>query len=487
MNLASLILSHAAARPSHPAMVEKDVTIDYAEAAARMLRYAGHLCALGLRAGDRVGLCLRDTADHLVLHYAVAALGAVMVPVDHRWTPAEKGAVASAFRCRLVVTEADDPAAAEMPAASFEAAAWRAAAPVAAELPADEAAPLLISLSSGTTGRPTGAVVSHRQLYERFISQWAGIGLNGGDRFLLATPLYFGGGRSFAMSSLASGGTLIFCPPPARAPEVIETARAQRATAGFVVPTQVTRMLEEWKGEGPAMPLMRRLITSGAAMHPAQRLQALERLSPGLTDYYATSEGGGIAVLHAEEQRAFPETVGRPAFRVEIGIVDAAGTPLPVGEVGRLRYRGPGVSSALVGEDGGIVPADPQGWFMPGDLAKLLPSGHVQLVGRAKDVIIRAGVNIYPAEIEAALLACPGVAEAAVFPLPDPELGEVVVAALVPSPGVAVEEEAVRAVLRARLAPYKQPQRLLVVPALPRNAGGKVVRAALPALAGAGG
>ena len=486
MNLASLILSHAAARPSHPAMIENDLVIDHAEAAARMLHYAGHLRALGIRAGDRVGLCLRDTADHLVLHYAVAALGAVMVPVDHRWTAAEKSAVAQAFRCRLVVTEAGEPAA-DMPAVAFDAAGWRAAVPIAPDLPADETAPLLISLSSGTTGRPTGAVVSHRQLYERFISQWAGIGLNGGDRFLLATPLYFGGGRSFAMSTWASGGTLIFCPPPARAPEVIATARAQRATAGFVVPTQVTRMLEAWNGEGPAMPLMRRLITSGAAMHPAQRVQALERLSPGLTDYYATSEGGGIAVLHAEEQRAFPETVGRPAFRVEIGIVDAGGTPLPVGEVGRLRYRGPGVSSALVDENGGIVPADPQGWFMPGDLAKLLPSGHVQLVGRAKDVIIRAGVNIYPAEIEAALLACPGVAEAAVFPLPDPELGEVVVAALVPSPGAVVEEAAVRALLRSRLAPYKQPQRLLVVAALPRNAGGKVVRAALPTLAGAGG
>jgi acyl-CoA synthetase (AMP-forming)/AMP-acid ligase II len=485
MNLASLILSHAAARPSHPAMVEKEAVIDHAEAAARMLRYASRLCALGAVPGDRVGLCLRDTADHLVLHYAVAALGAVMVPVDHRWTAAEKGAVAGAFRCRLVVMEADDPAAPELPAATlFDAATWGAAEPISPDLPQDEAAPLLISLSSGTTGRPTGAVVSHRQLYERFISQWAGIGLNGGDRFLLATPLYFGGGRSFAMSSWASGGTLIFCPPPARAPEVIETARAQRATAGFVVPTQVTRMIEAWDGEGPAMPLMRRLITSGAAMHPAQRLQALERLSPGLTDYYATSEGGGIAVLHAEEQRAFPETVGRPAFRVEIGIVDTAGTPLPVGEVGRLRYRGPGVSTALVDENGGIVPADPQGWFMPGDLAKLLPSGHVQLAGRAKDVIIRAGVNIYPAEIEAALLTCPGVAEAAVFPLPDPELGEVVVAALVPAPGAAVEEDAVRGVLHARLAPYKQPQRLLVVPSLPRNAGGKVVRAALPALAG---
>lgn len=485
MNLASLILSHAAARPSHPAMVEKDAVIDHAEAASRMLRYAGRLRALGVVPGDRVGLCLRDTADHLVLHYAVAALGAVMVPVDHRWTAPEKSAVAGAFRCRLVVMEADDPAAPELPAAAlFGAATWSAAEPIGLDLPQDEAAPLLISLSSGTTGRPTGAVVSHRQLYERFISQWAGIGLNGGDRFLLATPLYFGGGRSFAMSSWASGGTLIFCPPPARAPEVIETARAQRATAGFVVPTQVTRMIEAWDGEGPAMPLMRRLITSGAAMHPAQRLQALERLSPGLTDYYATSEGGGIAVLHAEEQRAFPETVGRPAFRVEIGIVDNNGTPLPVGQVGRLRYRGPGVSTALVDENGGIVPADPQGWFMPGDLAKLLPSGHVQLVGRAKDVIIRAGVNIYPAEIEAALLTCPGVAEAAVFPLPDPQLGEVVVAALVPVPGAIVEEDAVRGVLRARLAPYKQPQRLLVVPSLPRNAGGKVVRAALPALAG---
>ena len=484
MNLASLLLSYAAARPSHAATIEGMTETDYATSAARMLAYAGRLRALGISAGDRVGLCLADTADHLLLHYAVAALGAVVVPVDHRWTPTEKRAVAEAFRCRLVLMEPGDTAAGALPATILQVSDWRNTTPIAPDLPADEDASLLISLSSGTTGRPTGAVVSHRQLYERFVSQWAGIGLSGADRFLLATPLYFGGGRSFAMSTLACGGTLIFCPPPARAPEVIEVAQARRATAAFVVPTQVTRMLECWTGEGPAMPEMRRLITSGAAMHPAQRLRALERLSSGLTDYYATSEGGGIAVLHAMEQRDFPETVGRPAFRVDIEIVDEAGAPLPRGTVGRLRYRGPGVSSALVDEHGGIVPADPQGWFMPGDLAKLLPSGHVQLAGRAKDVIIRGGVNVYPAEIEAVLLGYSGVAEAAAFPLPDPVLGEVVVAAVVATPGAVLEEAALRVVLQQRLAPYKQPQRLLVVPSLPRNTGGKVVRAALPALAG---
>jgi acyl-CoA synthetase (AMP-forming)/AMP-acid ligase II len=483
MNLASIPLSHAASRPNHPATEENGTVLTHAETAARISAYAAHLAHHNIACGDRVGLSLRDTGDHLLLHYAIAWLGATIVPIDHRWTATEKSAIARAFACRVVIVEPGEPAADQLPALVFDP-TWRANSLTAPAMVDDETLPVALSLSSGTTGRPTGALVSHREFYERFVSQWVGLGFNNADRYLMATPLYFGGGRSFAMSFLAAGATVIFRPPPSEPDELINIVRARDVTVAFFVPTQIRRLLDFWNGEGLAMPSLRRLITSGAAIQPLERERTLAELSPGLTDYYATSEGGGIAVLPPREQLAFPNSVGRAAFRVEIEVVDDNGQILPPGAVGRLRYRGPGVSTRLIDASGATVHAAAGGWFMPGDLARILPSGHIELVGRVKDVIIRAGVNVYPAEIETVLSTHPAIAEVSVFGMPDRELGEAIAAALVLRPGQSLDEAAAKTFLRARLAPYKLPQRIAIVSALPRNPSGKVIRTQLLSLLG---
>lgn len=481
MNLASLLLSHANGRPSHPAIEQGRTTTTYLEAVRIVRRFAGVLARQGIRSGDRVGLCLPDSADHLLLHYAVAWLGATIVPIDYRWKSAEKSAVATAFHCKCVVVAMDEEADFSGTALIFDP-AWRTGDDGAPLIADSGDTPVVLSLSSGTTGRPTGAFVSHGQLYERFISQWVGMGFNCTDRYLLATPLYFGGGRSFAMSTLAAGGTVVLSEGSLKPEDIIDLVREARVTSLFLVPTQIGRILEAWKGAGLAMPHLRCLVTSGSAMRAGDRQRVIEQLTPRLTDYYATSEGGGIAVLLPDEQTRYAETVGRPAFRVEIQVVDNDGKPLPQGEVGRLRYRGPGVSTRLIDGDGSVVPADAEGWFSPGDLAQLTESGHVRLVGRIKDVIIRGGVNIYPAEIEAVLGTHPDVLEASVFGMPDKDLGEIVVAAVVVRPGAAVTDENIRLYVKERLATYKTPQRVVFIDALPRNPSGKVVRAALKSL-----
>jgi acyl-CoA synthetase (AMP-forming)/AMP-acid ligase II len=481
MNLASLLQSHANGRPSHPAIEQEGTKTTYLEVVRVVRRFAGALTRHGIRGGDRVGLCLPDNADHLLLHYAVAWLGATVVPIDYRWKSAEKSAVTTAFKCKCVVVAADDEANLSGKALAFDS-NWRVSDD-GAPLVADSGdTPVVLSLSSGTTGKPTGAFVSHGQLYERFISQWVGMGFNSTDRYLLATPLYFGGGRSFAMSTLAAGGTVVLPTGSLKAEEIIATVRETKVTSLFLVPTQIGRILEAWKGPGLAMPHVRCLVTSGSAMPPGDRHRVIEQLTPRLTDYYATSEGGGIAVLLPEEQSVYAETVGRPAFRVEIQVVDDDDKPLPQGEVGRLRYRGPGVSTRLIDGDGDVIAAEAEGWFSPGDLAQLTESGHVRLVGRIKDVIIRGGVNIYPAEIEAVLGTHPDILEASVFGTPDKDLGEIVAAALVLRPGASATDEDVRLYVKERLATYKTPQRVIFVDALPRNPSGKVVRAALKSL-----
>ena len=477
MNLVSILLTHATARPDHHALIEGEMTLSHAAAAALIARYAAQLARRGVVAGDRVGLALRDTADHLLLHYAVAWLGATIVPIDHRWTVPEKISVTRAFACRFTVFEPGDPTTTQLKGVTFDP-AWREGAAIETAPVDDENLPVMLSLSSGTTGRPSGSLVSHHELYERWIGQWVGIGFNGMDRYLLATPLYFGAGRSFGMSFLAAGGTVIFCPPPMTPAGIIDAAHAHRITAMFLVPTQIRGLLDEGHGDGPALPSVRLLVTTGSAVAPHERRQVIERLTPGFVDYYGTSEAGGISVLAAHEQLHFADTVGRPAFRVEIQIVDEAGMKLPEGEVGQLRYRGPGVSRTHVDADGGTFTSH-DGWHYPGDLARYLPSGHIQLAGRAKDLIIRGGVNIYPAEIEAALCTHPAVGEACVFGSADRRLGETVVAAIVLRPGEKLDAAGALTYLSERLARYKLPERITFIQELPRNTSGKVARVAL--------
>jgi acyl-CoA synthetase (AMP-forming)/AMP-acid ligase II len=454
--------------------------LNHADTAKLIARFAAQLARRGVTIGDRVGLALRDTPDHLLLHYSVAWLGATIIPIDHRWTVSEKASVARAFACRCTVMESGDTAAPEIDSITFDQ-AWRDG-PAREDAPADdENLPVILSLSSGTTGRPSGSLVSHREFYERWISQWVGIGFNGMDRYLAATPLYFGAGRSFGMSFLAAGGTVVFCPLPARATDILAAASAHGITAMFLVPTQIRGLLDHWRGDGLGLPGVRVLVTTGSAVAPHERRQIIERLTPGFVDYYGTSEAGGISVLAAHEQLRFSETVGRPAFRVEIEIVDEAGAKVPSGEVGRLRYRGPGVSRLHVDADGeNFTSAD--GWHFPGDLARFLPSGHIQLAGRAKDLIIRGGVNIYPAEIEAALCSHPAVAEAGVFGTPDRRLGEIVVAAVALRPDAKPSTGELLAYLGERLARYKLPERMVFIDKLPRNTSGKVIRAELTKL-----
>ncbi len=475
LNLASILDVNARNRPHDPAVIAGDVMLDYATIAERTRRMAGQLVRYGIKPGNRVGLCLSDSIDHILMHFAVARLGACIVPIDHRWTGAEIDKVTQAFACDLVAYE---PGATSLRMGRSVALApdWYTEPCPVPPAVSDEALPVVLSLSSGTTGRPTGALVTHRQLYERFVSQWVTMRFNGGDRYMVATPLYFGGGRSFAMSFLSAGATLILCPPPQEPQVLIDLAARHRASVTFLVPTQIRRLLANWTGAGPAFPTLRLLVTSGAATHAEERRAVMERLSPAFMDYYASSEGGGVAVLPPEEQLAFPDTVGRPTFRVEVETVDEEGRPVPAGTIGLLRYRGPGVSTTLVGADGAVTSNPADGWHYPGDLALLMPSGHVSLKGRTKDVIIRGGVNIYAVEVEAALLAHPDVAECAVVGLPHPELGETVAAAVIANPGVTLDIDKINSHLKGLLAPYKRPERIVAVASLPKSTVGKIVK-----------
>lgn len=473
MNLASVVRINAANHGSKPAILFGADTLSFADAWQVIENIAGQLHTAGIRAGDRVGLCMQDHPLHLLAHYAVARLNAIILPVDHRWTDVEKRATAETFGAALLVTDGDQvPGVDTLALQDVDSAPLTAALPHASE---DRDQPLLISLSSGTTGKPKGALVTHGNLYERFVSQWTAIGFDSRDCFALLTPLFFGAGRSFGMGMLAAGGTVRIAPPPLKPEQIVDVLTQGNVTATFLPPTLLRRLLPLADGDSRLLENVQYLLVSGEPLHASEAAECREKLCTNLVAYYASSEGGGISVLKSTDFADHAATVGLPTFRTEVEIVDGDDLVLGPGQVGRLRYRGPGVATRFLDSDGKEREADTDGWFYPGDLAERLDSGHLALRGRDKDVVIRGGVNVYPAEVEAALQQMPDMTECAVLGVTDRHHGELLVACVVTT----AEDETIESHCRERLAPYKVPSRFVHFEALPKSNSGKIDKKAL--------
>ena len=491
-NLAGLLDQHAASRPTHPALVSAAGALSYRCLARRVRQYAQGLAARGVGQGARVGVALKDHEAHVVALFAVMRLGAVIVPVDWRWSAVETAAIARHFALDAMMVEAEAPDI-DGPQRITVDTAWEAAlADLDGHAPLVEAPdlPMILSLSSGTTGRPTGPLLSHAQMWARTENQLVTLTFNQHDRYLLATPLYFGGGRAFALTHLMLGATLILYPPPYQPQDLVQAVARYKATSTFLVPTLLRRLMALPDAALSGLAGLRLLISSGAPLHPPERDEIERRVCAGFVEYFASTEGGGISVMAPAERDGRPDSVGRAAFRVALQVVGPDHQPLPANKVGAVRYRGPGVATGFFRDDDKSAEAFRDGWFYPGDLGRLDAEGYLTLLGRAKSVILRGGVNIYPLEIERTIGACPGVEEVSVFAVDDPDLGEEICAAVVAAPSVT--EDVLRAFCQSRLAPYKQPRHYDFRDALPRNSGGKPLVLTLKAdmaarLAGPGG
>lgn len=476
MNIAGPLKLHARLRPRKSAIEFGGKQLDYESLWNSVAFAAAELTRAGVKSGDRVGLCMRDHPAHLIYHYAIAALAAIIVPVDHRWSTAECRSVCKSFDLVLLVT--DKGADLDAGVRTMEVNLWPGdkADGRALSLPDCGTKDLLISLSSGTTGRPKGALVSHRQMYERFVTQWVTLGFNVADRFALVTPLYFGAGRSFGMAFLAAGATVIIEPPPHKGTQLPDAINQSKASATFLVPTVMRRLLDH-AADGVLFPHLRRLLISGEAFFANEIEDFKAALTPKLIGYYASSEGGGISVLQPHDFDQHGASVGQAAFGVDLSVVDENSKEVPADQPGRLRYRGPGVASQTLDENGKMNPQDPDGWFYPGDLASLGSDGFVTLRGRASDTINRAGVNVYPAEVEAALAGHAQIREVVVVGAADASHGERIVAFIVSADGQIPSD--LDDFITERLAPYKRPAEYRVLAAMPKAASGKADKKAL--------
>jgi acyl-CoA synthetase (AMP-forming)/AMP-acid ligase II len=478
MNLAELQRANGRFRADHPALVDERGIVSHRALDEEIRRTAALLARRGIAVGDLVGVCLRDGARTIVLWMALARLGAVFMPMDWRWTPDEQRQIAKVLRPRLVIADPDRRADSDLPIVRHDA-AWGDA--VAALPPEDRMArggdmAMTMSMTSGTTGLPKGNVHTHDTYRALLASYWIDRQPAAYDRLLALLPTASAAGRYITLATLLGGGTVFFPPPLLEAAELVATVRRERINVLCIVPTILRNLLAMPNDSAPLLPELHKLISIGSMLFPEESRAVRARLAPNLINYYGSTGGGINTMLFPDEIDRKPGSVGRPVLGCDAEIVDDDDRPLPRGETGRLRVRGP--QNCL-----GVYPPDPQdrsyfeGWHYPGDYALLDSDGYLFLQGRYNDIIISGGSNVYAPEVERVLLELPGIREVAVLGVPNPTLGEDVAAFLVADE--ALDDKAIIRHCRGRLAAYKVPAHLCRVPELPRNSAGKILKRTL--------
>jgi len=465
-------------------------TVTHAAFCAQAARIAGALRAAGLAPGDRLAAQVPKSPAALALYAACVQAGVVFLPLNPAYTDAETRYFVEDAEARMLVCapERADALAGLSPALRTLGADGSGTLTAAAEgLPAraapvprapDDIAALLYT--SGTTGRAKGAMLTHDNLLSNARALTALWRFTEADVLLHALPIFHTHGLFVATNvTLLAGGAMLFLPGF----EVGAVLGAlPRATAMMGVPTFYTRLLDDPRLTRAATAHMRLFVSGSAPLPEEVHARFAARTGHAILERYGMTETSMIASNPCDGPRR-AGTVGLPLPGVEMRLVDpATGTEVAPGAVGAIEVRGAGVFRGywrMPEKTAAEFRAD--GFFVTGDLGTRDAEGYLRIVGRDKDVIITGGFNVYPREIETLLDAQAGVRESAVIGVPHPDFGETPLALVVPEPGAAPEADALRAALAAALARYKHPREVLFVDALPRNAMGKVQKAALRA------
>ena len=462
--------------------------LSYAELNDDADRWAVLLAARNVGAGDRVAVLSGNRPEVVALFYGCARVGAALVPLNWRLSAVELGRVLDDAKVSLIVGEdrfamVRHELAAPAPWLDLDsevpAALTTAVEPtIYIEIADAVEAPAMILYTSGSTGQPKGAVLSHRQILFNAIATTTGWQLGADDIAPISTPFFHTGGwHVFATPLWYRGGTVVMFDGFDPATFIDELAE-EGCTLAFGVPTQLVMLLES-KAWGRALPKLK-WIACGGAPCPAQlaaRVRANYRLRLG---FGMTEFGPNCFATSDEMALAKPDSVGWPMPFTEMRLVDELDHPVPGGEVGELQLRGPQLFSGYLYAEARTAEAHTEdGWFRTGDLASRDDDGAFTIRGRRKDMFISGGENVFPGEVEAALVDCDGVAEAVVVGVSHETWGEVGHAFVQPRSGAFVTPEELLATLRAKLAHYKVPKTVELIAELPRIGSGKIDRSQL--------
>ncbi|MBD8042483.1 long-chain fatty acid--CoA ligase [Arthrobacter sp. Sa2BUA2] len=495
-NLAGILTDTAARAPGNTALQLDDTVISYQVLNAMSAKMAGLLRARGVQRGDRVALMMPNIPPMASVYYGVLRYGAVVVPMnpllkarEAAYTLQDSGASllfafepvlpeaaagageaggvdvipvnADSFRQLLADTEADD---------------------AVAEVDGEDIAVVLYT--SGTTGRPKGAALTHNNLRSNAEVAKDLLGITETDVIFGGLPFFHVFGQTAALNAAVLAGAAISLLPRFDAGRALEIIERDGVTLFEGVPTMYIGMLRHPDVATRNISSLREAITGGAAM-PLEVLREFEEVfGAELLEGYGLSETSPIVSFNVPGGERRPGSIGKPVYGMEVRMLDDAGHDVPIGEIGELSVRGLGVMKEYWNNPEATAAAIPDGWFRTGDLARFDEAGNIYIVDRKKDMILRGGYNVYPREVEEVLYEHPAVAEAAVVGVPDELNGEEVAAVIglksgaLPGDGAAREALAaeILAFARDRLAAYKYPRRMIFTDELPKGPTGKILK-----------
>ncbi|HLG92560.1 MAG TPA: AMP-binding protein [Acidimicrobiales bacterium] len=465
---------------SREALVDGEVRLSFADWDRAADGVAALFEACGLHRGDVVCLQLPSSADYAICYQAAMRLGAVTSGVNPRFGPRELAHVLE--RCRPKVTVAEDgsepaPLAGRVLGRSAVRQAWGEGRPSRRPVPRPSD-PVAIVWTSATTGRPKGAVFDHENLVA--VAAGAGDLSRPGDRRLSPLPFCHVGYMTRPVDEISNLITTVVVPSPWRAREALRLMVEEKVTVAQGVPTQWRMLLDLPELEGADLSCLRVAGTGGSSVAPELVRQMRQRLGcPVVVGYTSTEAAITTRSRIGDSDEDVALTVGRASEGVEVEVVDEQGRRLGSGHLGQVRCRSGAVMRGYW-KDPELTASvlDRDGWLATGDLGRLDSRGYLTLVGRQSDMYIRGGYNVYPAEVEAVLCEHPSVAEAAVVGVPDPRLGEVGAAFVVPA-GPGADRGELRRWCASRVADYKAPDEVWLVESLPVTAMSKVDKAAL--------
>ena len=499
LTVAGVAREAAREHPGRCALDDGARQLSYGELDAEVERVAAGLCACGVARGDVVGAWLPNGIEYVIVVLATARAGAVFAPINPRLRATEVAGLLAQARPRCLFLDSSVAAGALEAAsrAGLEAirmvsvdaeessvpglhgfAQWpvgRCELPVVGE---DDVFSLMFT--SGTTGVPKGALATHRARMTWVCNAGRLFGLRAADRYLGTMPLVHSAGLTFTLMHLQAGATVRLL-ERFDALQFLHTVERERITSALTVPTMLAMILQSQRQSGRRFDLgsLARVVTCGSVLAPDLRRQVIEEISPQLWDYYGSTECNSMTVLAPADQLRKPGSVGRPFPGVALRIAGVDGSELPVGEIGEIWCVNPSVMAGYLGRPQETAAAFSGPWYRTGDLGRLDDEGFLTIAGRTTEVIVRGGVNLYPAEIEQVLLLHPAVRDCAVRGVPDPLWGETVQACVVLREGHRLALDALQQHCQQHLASYKKPQSLVVLPEIPRTATGKIARTAL--------
>lgn len=497
LTVPELVARSARRDPDAPALAFEDRLLSFGELDGRAERLAAALAARGVKAGENVAILMYNRPEFVESFLAIQRLGACAVPVNFRLSQdeveylladlravgllsdGELAAVGQAVAPSLPGLRFHLVAGAPHPGAESYEEALAAASPALPPTIVEDDQLAFLMYTSGTTGRPKGAMLTHRNLVVNTMNWLYEVGARPGDVWLSGLPLFHIGGLNGVLPFLHLGALAVIEPSTGFDPHrSLERLARHDVSICFFVPTQ-WREICACPEVGGLDAGRLRIAMWGASQAPLATLELLAATFPAVEIVNAfgqTEMSSNSCFLRGEDAIRKMGSVGRPALGVEARIVGADGEDVAPGEVGEIVYRGPTVMKGYFDREEETAAAFAGGWFHSGDLVREDEEGFIYVVDRLKDMLVSGGENVYPAEVERVLAAHPDVADVAVVGISHSHWVETPLAVVVPAPGASADEEPLIEHCRERLAGYKKPSAVVFVDSLPRNAAGKVLK-----------